>query len=409
MKQLFLSLMLVAITHQAYSQNQIIADHTIVNDYDKIPDYYINEVKKMMVSIPGASHARAYRIGLEMLEDINPKFAVNVAHEEANTDQYLRCNDINDNEFVEDKWYTWYAWPENNRPSEATIVKDMISRNQNKNLVAIAFGWCWAMMSSNEGREDEVDAEHKVRWFGSSHGGPDGSLEWGIDNSDQSTTQNRVSLQTYLDATVDYINYCETNNYITKPFFTTGPVDKYTGEKAYQGYIKHERIREFVREDPSRILFDYADILCFDNDGTGNTISWTDRDGQTHTFPHITDTNVGDEAIGHIDQEGAIRLAKAMWWFLARIAGWDGGSTSINDQERQNYKTYQVNNQLFIELETPATNKGTCSVHSITGVLCHKKAISSNPIIINTGGFTPGVYLVTLDGDKAIHFKVVIK
>ena len=29
----------------------------------------------------------------------------------------------------------------------------------------------------------------------------------------------------------------------------------------------------------------------------------------------------------HISEAGAIRLAKAMWWMLARIAGWDGGTT----------------------------------------------------------------------------------
>lgn len=26
----------------------------------------------------------------------------------------------------------------------------------------------------------------------------------------------------------------------------------------------------------------------------------------------------------HIGERGALRLAKAMWWLLARIAGWNG-------------------------------------------------------------------------------------
>jgi len=34
---------------------------------------------------------------------------------------------------------------------------------------------------------------------------------------------------------------------------------------------------------------------------------------------------MGGAETGHIGTVGAIRLAKAMWWMLARIAGWDGG------------------------------------------------------------------------------------
>ena len=61
------------------------------------------------------------------------------------------------------------------------------------------------------------------------------------------------------------------------------------------------------------------DILCYDDDGKQTTTTW---DG--HTYQKITPTNLGDASIGHIGSTGAIRLAKAVWWTLARIAGWDG-------------------------------------------------------------------------------------
>ena len=37
----------------------------------------------------------------------------------------------------------------------------------------------------------------------------------------------------------------------------------------------------------------------------------------------------------HMGPESGIRLAKAMWWMLARIAGWDGGedSTPVDPEE----------------------------------------------------------------------------
>ena len=90
-------------------------------------------------------------------------------------------------------------------------------------------------------------------------------------------------------------------------------------------HVDHESIRTYVEADASRILFDYADILCYNDDGSTNTTTWNG-----HTYPIITTTNLTPtDAAFHISNAGAIRLAKAMWWMLARMAGWDGGTTSI--------------------------------------------------------------------------------
>ena len=152
--------------------------------------------------------------------------------------------------------------------------------------------------------------------------GPDGDKPWGLDADDYSITGNTISLDTYLRATQEYIDFCKSNGYKTAVYFTTGPVDTYyNGERGYQAYLKHDHTRAYVRSDTDRILFDYADILCYD-DGktTPSTLTWNG-----HTYPAITPTNLGDGSIGHIGEAGALRLAKAMWWMLARIAGWDGG------------------------------------------------------------------------------------
>jgi aryl-alcohol dehydrogenase-like predicted oxidoreductase len=72
-------------------------------------------------------------------------------------------------------------------------------------------------------------------------------------------------MQTYLDATQAYIDYCASKGYATKVFYTTGPVDGYDGENGYQRQLKHDFIRDWVRADASRILFDYADILAWND------------------------------------------------------------------------------------------------------------------------------------------------
>lgn len=411
MKQLCLTLLLLPLPWLMFAQSQIIADHTIVADYDIIPDYYINQVKKMFVSFPGASHSSAYRTGLVLLENLDDTYQVNVSYEEAYTTSYLRCNSI-EGYMQEDAWYTWYAWPENERPAAAQTVKNMIKSNfdNNRLITAIGFGWCWDMMSSY--CSQMYDTEHKVRWWGISEGGPDaGTLGWGLNDADYAITNNRVSMDTYLNATLDYITYCANNGYPTKVVFTTGPVDKYTGEQAYQAYVKHKYIRDFVGKDATRILFDYADILCYDDNGNAHTESWT-HDGVTYTFPFITVTNLGDGSVGHIAPAGALRLGKAIWWMLARMAGWDGESTSAVNQDanvnQPGYTSYIQDGEFFIHFDNPSLYNGTCAIHSLQGVLFEEKKIVESTIVINTQDYPSGVYLITLSGERKANFKVVL-
>jgi uncharacterized repeat protein (TIGR02543 family) len=304
--------------------SQIIADHSVVADFGIIPAQYIAAVKKMMVSFPGESHSAAYRTGMELLEAADSRYACNVSTGEAPTDQYVRVNNSGAGEAT---WYTWYAY-DGHGGANKDVIENSIKEyaDHGHPMHAIGFGWCWdTTWINNPG--GTVDPVYKVRWAGSSDGGPDGNLIWGLDAGDFALTGNRVCMDSYLEATESYRQYCADSGYPTKAIFTTGPVDGYTGESGYQRQLKHEYIRAYVQADPRRILFDYADILCYNDDGAQNIQSWTDGGGGVHSFPMITATNLGDGSIGHIGSAGAIRLAKAQWWMLARIAGWDGVST----------------------------------------------------------------------------------
>jgi hypothetical protein len=311
-------------------EGQIIANHEIVNDFDKIPKQYISEVKKMMVFFPGESHSEAYREGMKLLQSKYPEFVCNVGSGEAITEKYLR---VNEGDLVgEAEWFTWHAYSADARPAASIIIKNLITTNHYNGhpINVIGFAWCWDAFGeyskfvkyrdilTGKGRI-LPDPVYGIYWRGTSTGGPDGIRPWGLDSADYAETGNRICADTYLKATEDYISYCKGMGYITKVVFTTGPADSYTGENGYQGYLKHQYIRNYVTEDSSRILFDYNDILCYDDNGNITTTTW-----KGHTYPVITAANLGDGSVGHISPEGAMRLAKAQWWMLARIAGWDG-------------------------------------------------------------------------------------
>jgi hypothetical protein len=292
--------------------------------YDQIPQQYIDEVKQMLLCIPGESHGRGYMYGLELLEAQDARFAVNITWTgtpEGYTNQHLRAIRTYRNggswtsSGGEEDFFT--------NQSAIDMMKNHLSymkSTANNTVSAFGFGWCWDMTWHN-GVGGTIDPVYGVRWAGASEGGPDGDERWGIDDEDNILTGNGVNLYTYINAVAAY-NEHEPD---TATFFTTGPVDGYTGEAGYQRYLKHEAIRQYV-QDNDGILFDYADILCWNDSGEQYTIIWN---GNTFQIGHPDNTVGGTGFNGgtggcHIKEEGCIRLGKAMWWMLARIAGWSG-------------------------------------------------------------------------------------
>lgn len=265
-------------------KGQIVADHSVVDRYDDIPANWIDSVKKMLFVIPGESHALAYLQGLVALETADGTYDIGYTTEpEVFTDTHLRISrttwgDYDNatgwiNDYGQEDWFT------------SALAKARTKAGlTHYNLLGIApsaFGYAWCY---------------------------DGDV---------------ANPTEYLTAMEEYIAYCS-DSIDTKLFFTTSTIDDgfATGEWGYNRYLFNETIRTYVGVNSTRILFDYADILCYDDGSdTPNTATW---DG--HTFPTITTTNAGEGETGHIGWPGAVRLAKATWWLMARLAGWDGGN-----------------------------------------------------------------------------------
>jgi uncharacterized protein YjdB len=331
MKQLLSILILAHFSLIQYGQ--VIADHTVVDKFSQIPQQYIDSIKKMWLVVAGESHSQAYRDGLTALGNAYPKFAVNVTESgtpEAYTASHLRVSRGTWGDYSNSSGWI-YTYGEEDWWTNATALsrtKAGIAYCNTHNLVigAIGFGWCWDAVGGYA--TSVADPVYGVHWNGWSEGSPDGERPWGLDAGDYDITHNTVNMDTYISATQGYIDYCNANGYATKVFFTTGTIDNYDGwgegEVGYQGYLKWEHLRAYVETHPSSFLFDYADILCWNNDGTQTTTTWNDN-----TYPTGTTANTGTEETGHITNTGALRLAKAMWWMLARMAGWNGGEPGI--------------------------------------------------------------------------------
>ena len=281
------------------ASTNIIANHTIVADYDKIPAYYMSEVKKMWFNLPGESHSVAYMTGLTNLEGIDANYAVNVTSSgtpEAYTSSHLRASratwgDLNNAtgwyySYGEEDWFTSAAAINRTKAGITYCIQNDLS------ISAMGLGWCW----------------------------------------DTNITATEINAS-YLPAMEEYIAYCTSMGYNTKMLFTTGPVDEYTGAIGYRQHMKYEAIRNYVNNHPNQglALFDYADILCYDDNGDVSTATY-----DSSVYPIIATNNMGGGDVAHIGNNGATRLGKAVWWMMARIAGWNGSP--------QDNSTYYVSN-----------------------------------------------------------------
>lgn len=319
----------------------IIADHTVVDQYQNIPQQYIDLVKQMWVQVIGESHSGAYRYGVNLLAAQDPDFPAvgqegGVPNPPTNAnlrvsrtwwfDDPARSGGLEWNRYgggEEDFWTTQWA---------IDNVKTNISYCNgagNNPVAAVGFAWCWDMVGITTNYTDPV---YGCRWGGRSYYWNGTSFQnaggWGLDDEDKAmidptgTRPNIVSMQDYIDAIIE-INNHDPN---TICFFTTGPVDNLNdtrneGQSGYQRYIKHEYLRNHIRTNGG-VLFDFADILSHNNVGVQQTTTWED-----HTFPIIHPDNDGEYNGGagscHIGEEGCVRIAKALWWMLAHIAGWE--------------------------------------------------------------------------------------
>lgn len=256
----------------------IIIDHTSIELFEKIPDDYIKAASELSMLFRHASVGFNMTLGLDCLMDVQPR--------RNSCDRGIPAS-----ERVHNTKYDWSNW---------TFEFHQPPPEQNP-------GW-YNKVSLFIDRIDSMASSEKYDYAGFKFGYvdavPGSEIEdqfFNYPNSPYPTIKDMEELQArHPDITLIY---------------WTIALGRAIGSQESDSF--DQQLREYAKNH-NHILMDIAAIEshtsdgqpCFDNAGGGHEA--------------ICDEYTNEVNSGHLNALGSLRMAKAMWVLMARLAGWDG-------------------------------------------------------------------------------------
>ena len=274
-KEMMLIIGMIAILAMVPSAcaDAIIIDHTCT-DLSEIPDEWVDAVQDYVkLHYAHTSHGGQLTTGLQRIENVDSNYSQARGSSHLPTEADALC-------IFDGQEPDTYITPGEYWDSEAgrQDTQDVIDHNPTINVS----GWSWCCQLTS------YSAEH---------------------------------VQTYLDVMEGF----ETLNPDVRFVYMTCNAQA-TGDGGYNRYLRNEEIRSWVRDHPEedRVLFDFADLDSWWYNSTTGAWEHATYEYSSTEVPVEHPQFHGSQA-GHTTHESCEQKGKAVWWMMARLAGWDGG------------------------------------------------------------------------------------
>lgn len=297
MKTIFLFLLFFAwcFISVLAAETPIIIDHRHT-DIQRIPDHWVDQVKQRVVLHTGQSHGRQIPYGLQSLEQINPQYDVHI--QVAELTQYINALQVLRGLRKNSSWISSVDstdfWESENGKNYVRQTLDYY-RSKGITIDAILHTWSWDFREITEAKVDEYLA-----------------------------AMSRLGAE-YPETNFIYMS--DTNDNIYDP-------NNSENHWGYNWLQARNRIRDYTINN-NKVFFDFGDIESWSEEKHEQNLveDWQYQVSIPVMHPDYIGNYDGGEGGSHISEAGTLLKAKAFWWMMARIAGWDHESTAIENWE----------------------------------------------------------------------------